>query len=382
MIVDLVGRVWPMGWRPAEVVRQIERSVTPVKAARTLVATAITAHAAKTNEDLDVHPRWAHQLTVVARSAADVGMSDPGDPSNGWLKRLADEMGADGARLLAIEVARQLASLGPLLVLLPYPGIADIDVAKWSDLVGWRHGDGSEDGRADPLLDKVRALLAKAEATEFAAEAEAFTAKAHDLIVRHAIDEAALRGQDPGCYTAEIGARRIALVEPYAKQHLLLLSQVAVAADARCILESDWAMATIVGPERSLGGIETLHTSLMVQAQAAFNEAARSAPAGSRMRSRGYRSSFLTSFASRVGQRLAEQRNAATADAPGSALPVLAADREAVSDAYAKMFTGSLRSVSFGASDSAGWMAGAAAGDRARLGSHAVGDRDITRALG
>ena len=36
----------------------------------------------------------------------------------------------------------------------------------------------------DGLLDKVRALLAKAESTRFEAEADAFTAKAQELMAR------------------------------------------------------------------------------------------------------------------------------------------------------------------------------------------------------
>lgn len=297
------------------------------------------------------------------------------------MQRLAETSVVDDPFQLMVEVYSQLVGLGPLLVLLPYPGISDAEVASWSDLVGWRPGESCGNGDRDPVLDKVRALLAKAEATEFAAEAEAFTAKANDLIIRHALDEAALRGRAGSLYTAEVGARRVLLVEPYAKQHGLLLAQVAAAADARCVLESDWAMATVVGPQRELAGIETLHTSLMVQAQAAFNEVVASASAGSRVRSRGYRSSFLTSFASRVGQRLQAQRTEATADAPGAALPVLAADRAAVAERFEKLFSGSIKSVSFGASDGAGWAAGASAADRARLGADQVDRHAESHAL-
>ena len=42
------------------------------------------------------------------------------------------------------------------------------------------------------MLDRVRALLAKAESTTFPAEAEALTGKAQELIARHSIDEALL----------------------------------------------------------------------------------------------------------------------------------------------------------------------------------------------
>ena len=42
------------------------------------------------------------------------------------------------------------------------------------------------------MLARIRALLAKAEATTFVEEADAFTAKAQELMARHAIDAAAV----------------------------------------------------------------------------------------------------------------------------------------------------------------------------------------------
>ena len=47
----------------------------------------------------------------------------------------------------------------------------------------------------DRILDKVRALLAKAESTQYAEEAAAYTAKAQELIATHAIDIAVGREQ-------------------------------------------------------------------------------------------------------------------------------------------------------------------------------------------
>jgi hypothetical protein len=232
-------------------------------------------------------------------------------------------------------------------------------------LVGWEV-DGAYDD-ADPLLAKVRALLAKAEATEFPKDAEVFTAKAHALMVRHAIDEAAVRGRSSESTTADIAATRFAVIEPYAKQHLLLLAEVATAAGARCVFHAELALATVVGPRRELKRIELMHTSLMVQSQSAFNAVANQAGAGSHQRSRGFRSAFLTAYAIGIGGRLQEQRNAATSHAPSDALPVLAADRVAVDTKFDDLFGGSLKSISFGAFDRAGWAAGGNAAERARL---------------
>lgn len=66
----------------------------------------------------------------------------------------------------------------------------------------------------DKMLDKVRGLLAKAESTEHEAEAEAFFAKAYELIQTYAIDETDLRdagGDDP------IDTEKVWLPEPYSR---------------------------------------------------------------------------------------------------------------------------------------------------------------------
>src|SRR5690606_31701227 len=81
-------------------------------------------------------------------------------------------------------------------------GVASIagDVSPFL-LVGaaWESVRVSDQGTAtdptssgDRRLDTIRALLAKAEATDFPEEAEAFFAKASELISRWAIDEALL----------------------------------------------------------------------------------------------------------------------------------------------------------------------------------------------
>lgn len=68
------------------------------------------------------------------------------------------------------------------------------------------------------LLDKVRGLLAKGESTDNEHEAEAFLAKAHELIRLHALKEHELRGNASG----DIITRTVWLPEPYsmAKAHI------------------------------------------------------------------------------------------------------------------------------------------------------------------
>jgi hypothetical protein len=81
-----------------------------------------------------------------------------------------------------VELGHVLVRLPRLPRLCPPPGKASRAT---------RHDRGAVD--ADPrVLEKVRALLAKAESSEFDAEAEAFTAKAQELMARHSIDHALL----------------------------------------------------------------------------------------------------------------------------------------------------------------------------------------------
>ncbi len=376
LLPDLIGQAWQRGWQPREVARQIARSVSPKRPACQLVALAIAREAAQfaaasgagAGHPIDV--RWTAQVASITRRL-------PTDPERaGWVARWAEVVGADTAIAVYAAVSRELTMLGPLLVLIAPPGSSAETVAQWSDLVGWAV-DATD--TTDPLLGKVRALLAKAEATDFVEEAESFTAKAHQLMVSHAIEEAAVRGRDAATSSADVGATRFSLPEPYARQHALLLSEVAESAGARCVLHPDWALATVVGSRPALAQVDTLFTSLMVQSQSAFNAVAVHADAGSRERSRGFRSSFLTAYARRIGHRLREQRDMACRAAPGDALPVLAADRVAVDERCETLFGGSLRPMSVSASDAFGWIAGSEAATRARLSSDELRTEPVRR---
>src|SRR5205807_2396905 len=75
------------------------------------------------------------------------------------------------------------------------------------------------------ILERVRALLAKAESTTFPEEAEALSAKAQELMARYAIDRALLGGVGDGPHG--VGGRRIHIDDPYARSKFLLVDVVA-----------------------------------------------------------------------------------------------------------------------------------------------------------
>lgn len=228
---------------------------------------------------------------------------------------------------------------------------------------------------AASLLHKVRSLLAKAESTEFADEAEALTAKAQELMDRHAIDHAMLAASDPAG-GAGLGsgpsARKLVVDPPYAKQRFQLLHEVAAANRCRVVFDPHASVASIVGFAEDQDRVEVLYTSLLVQATSAMLTAGTS----SRTRSRSFRHSFLVAFAARVGQRLAATAASVVADARATygdgLLPVLA-DRADKVDAAVQSEFPHLRHMRITARDPHGVHAGDTAARRADLGAGRVG---------
>ena len=225
---------------------------------------------------------------------------------------------------------------------------------------------GVRPSAADPTLQRIRGLLAKAESTEFEAEATALTAKAQELMTRHAIDQAMLQGaagaEKPSMF-------RIGIDAPYADAKSWLLQVIAEASRCRSVFMPQVTMSTVVGDATDVAGVELLYTSLLVQAQAALGEAARHARPGARTRSKAYRSSFLLGFSHRIQERLEEANRHvfdAAAGESGRFLPVLRARSEALEDFMTQRFqlrAGPVR----GGYDGAGWVGGELAGDVAPL---------------
>jgi hypothetical protein len=343
-----VGRAWIGGWQPAEVLRQARRS--DARLGRLMALLIAADHARRAPDTL--HPRWAQQLD-------ELGLPTVAG-TTGWLAPFADREGVDshGRTRLVIEAMLLLIHLGDVQVLIPPPGEGVRDAAVEPAM-----------SRDDPILVKVRALLAQAESTTFEAEAEAFTAKAQELMARHAIDAALVWG------ATERGERpvaiRLPLDDPYADAEGTLLNVVASASRCRAVTHSAYGMCTVVGFAPDLVATELLFTSLLVQSATALQAEGAAAGPGARTRSRGFRSSFLLAYATRVGQRLrtvtAGVENDTAMEVGDSLLPVLVAREAAVDDAVNEMFTG-LRTIQRrGPSDGLGWARGTEAADRARL---------------
>jgi hypothetical protein len=218
------------------------------------------------------------------------------------------------------------------------------------------------DGRRDKVLATVRALLAKAESTDHQAEAEALTAKAQDLMTRHAIDEALLHAAADEAI--DVRSHRVLIDSPYPSEKVHLLSEVGRANRVRVIWMEDLAMATVVGTPVDVDQTQLLFVSLLIQATRAMTEAGATR-AGSFDRSPAFRRAFLTSYAIRIGERLTEADQAATSSYGAELVPVLERQQEAVDDEFNRLFPDTYPLRGRRSYDRRGWDAGRDAADDA-----------------
>ncbi len=221
----------------------------------------------------------------------------------------------------------------------------------------------------DTVLHKVRSLLAKAESSTFEDEAAAFTAKAQELMARHAIDRAMVADSGRGPRVRP-GERTIHLEAPYAREKYLILSAVARVNDARAVYSSGTSTAELVGFDEALRTVEVLFTSLLVQATSGM--VAHGTTEATRRRR--YRQSFLIAYAARVEERLMAARDATVRavddERGGAVLPVLASRAAEVEAELERRFP-NLKSMPVTARDANGWRHGTEAGSRADLGDGA-----------
>ena len=379
LLMSQLAAAWEGGWQPADLVHIVRRH-QPIRIVA--LAGAAIVELARRDGWADRAPAdWLAQLdTLAARSAVpepwlvmEWHRRNGTAPWDGWRDTLA--------LIGQLQRLRRLTALGPTPAQWP-------SVRRTERRVG-RNGDrpGVGAGRqSDPrMLDKIRALLAKAEATTFSDEADAFTAKAQDLMTRYSIDEALL---DDAAGAGDVPARRIHIDNPYAEAKVQLLSTVGDINRVRVVWDAQHGMATAVGMPVDLQLVEMLFTSLLVQATREMTHAgnARStdtAYQGGRLnRSPSFRRAFLLAFAHRIGERL-EQAGRRAGDEAGSAVgaalvPVLIRRTAAVDAAFARLFpqTQQRRATRVNAR---GWDAGRAAADKAVLAAGQVAAADQPR---
>jgi hypothetical protein len=230
----------------------------------------------------------------------------------------------------------------------------------------------------DNVLRKVRKLLAKAEATDNAKEAEAFSAKAAALIAAHRIDPVRLDGDRA---LDELAVHRVPVGRgAYVRARLALLQVIAENHDAQLVWQSgpDGATALLAGFATDLDAVVVLYESLHLQAASQMAAVRRATPAATQR----WRRAFLFGFASRIGEMLQTVRRRAETGARvagSSRLPDLPARAERVR-AYAATAFG--RVVSAAAPSPAlasGWDHGHRAAAKVDIGRARLAQR---RAIG
>lgn len=349
-----VDRLFEIGWQPAELAHATRKMVGV--AAGMLVVEAIATHAGRSSALTNAPESWREQL-IDLKIDSTAGVSV--ERLRRWCAR--PRVSTSDSWNTVFAVLGHTTSLGSLDKLVPIP-------SQWSSVrSSAAPSSARKSGVSDPkMLGKIRGLLAKAESTQFPAEAEAFSAKAQDLMTRYAIDHALLESDNPRGSIGDVTTRRILVDSPYSEAKSLLLHSVCEANGARTLWYKRFALVNIVGLEVDLDLCELLFTSLLVQSSRALDELAESPEA----RGRSFRKSFLIAYAHRIGQRLLEARERATKAASehhGSALlPILAERSDAVNKAFTAMYP-STTEVRIEARDHAGRRAGRAAAERADL---------------
>jgi hypothetical protein len=231
----------------------------------------------------------------------------------------------------------------------------------------------------DRLLDRVRKLLAKAEAEGVTVEeAQALTAKAAELMAKYGIDRALLAATRPE--TDRPDNRIVQIYNPWARVQAHLLCGLAAALRCQCILlpGSEGQRVHVFGYASDIERADVLYTSVLVQMWHGLVAAQVPAVADN---VRAWRRSWLLGYtAAVIGKvRDAEQRaeRAVTVAEPAgtsSRAALVLADRslvirQTVAEAYPVTRTARVTYTG------SGYGAGYAQGKRADIGAGRVGHK-------
>ena len=327
-LADLTAAAITGGWTPADLAQLVRRQADDryLPALAGLVQAELGRHPANR-----VHPAWFGELDALGTPYA-LDLLHVFELENG------------------LALGAVLTMLPTIAEVLPPPGRALPAATRPADAVDAQR------------LAKVRALLAKAESTEFLDEAEALSGKAQELISRYSLARLVHAPE-----ATDIRVRRVWLDPPYLLAKAMLVDVVARANRCRTAVAESFGYVTLVGDPDDLEAVELIATSLLVQAGAAMlGPATRGREGGSRTAS--FRRAFLLAYASRIGERLSAVADeaVATSSRRDALVPVLRRRSEQVDAAFEATFP-RMRKRRASYSNYDGWQAGRAAADQARL---------------
>src|SRR5579863_8141802 len=179
----------------------------------------------------------------------------------------------------------------------------------------------------DSILDKIRALLAKAESTNFGPEAEAFVGKAHELMARYAIDYAVLKKKAGVVEEVVVHKMRATKNSSTQPGRAGLLNAVTKTSRCRTIMSGDFLL--IVGFKSDVEYCEMMYTSLVTQMLAGLFDAQDTVKG---RKGAGFDMSFCDAYSSRIYHRLEEISHRVEEEAGGEAGLVLYDRKKKVDD--------------------------------------------------
>ncbi len=214
-------------------------------------------------------------------------------------------------------------------------------------------------GDAHPMLDKIRKLLAKANANGVTdAEAELFTAKAAALAAKYGIDQAVAAGS--AIDGEEMVLKEYEVCEAYAKMHATLLYRIAESLRCKSLMTSEGV--TVIGYLSDIERAELLYTSISLQMASGAVRVATG-------RRQAWMQGFILAIQERLEAAEAKARDDSDRESGGTGTSVVLASRElAVRNAFRAEFPHTTHGRRVHAD-----MAGYAAGQRANLGGTSVG---------
>jgi hypothetical protein len=230
----------------------------------------------------------------------------------------------------------------------------------------------------DRMRDMVRKLLAKAEnAATPAAEAEALTDKAFDIMARYGLTKALLDANDPNADV--VGDKHIDVPGPYAGDKVFLLQRICEGLGLRIVLtgtNGPTRRVHLFGMGADLERVDILWTLLLVQCT---NELAKHTTPRN-VTKVAYTKAFIIGYALEIKRRLQEAAQRARDDVPttstGPGVDIVLAGRANQVDKRMREVYPRLRNVKSRRSYNQGaGEAGRAAGQRADLGGQRFGRR-------
>jgi len=347
VVQGAIRAAWERGWSPTDL-HEIARRRVDAVTTRYLDEAIVLESRGYSAQTL--HPRWRAELADIAVAVGPFAAAP-----QMWRWAASHSADEDTALTVVLKVLHLLGTIPAVQALLPLPGSHQQSFSVVGEV-------------DEKMLARVRALLAKAEATDYPEEADALSAKAQALMVRHSLCEA-LADHDHG-RSATASSRRMWIDNPYVAAKVALVQAVAEANRCRTAWAKDLGCVINVGAETDLDLVDLLATSLLVQASRAMLVSGRlhQVQVRGQSRTKSFRFSFLVSYATRIGERLADTSSSVAEELRRGdrLLPVLAARNRAAEEAFTRLFPKTIDSP-LTALDSLGLGAGRTAADLAML---------------